>query len=88
MGEADQARDEAIDRKRRQVAGLEVTHQEAHGEVCRDAADQGADRDLSVDVFPGRSCETRKFQDAGGEDDRRGEQEGEPRGVFMAETAP
>ena len=47
-----------------------------------------ADGDLAVDVVPRGADEARELEHAGGEDDRRREQEREARGVLVGEPAP
>src|SRR5439155_18293201 len=79
--------DQAVGRERRQRLGLEVAQEEADGEVGGHPGDHDADRDLAVDVGAGVAEEARDLQHAGGEDHRRREQEGEARGVLVAEPA-
>ena len=57
VDDADRAHDERVDRERRQRPGLEVSHEEAHGQVRGDAGDHDADGDLAVDVVAGRPRE-------------------------------
>src|SRR4029077_6837439 len=86
--DARRARDQAVDRERRERARLEVPDEIADREVRGDPGDDRADDDLAMDVVPGRAGEARELQHAGGEDDRRREQKREARGVLVGEAAP
>ena len=81
------AEDEAVDRERHQVAGLEEAHEEAHRDVRREAGEDAADERLAADPVAEVAGEVGQLVDAGGEDDRRREQEREACRVFVVEAA-
>ena len=61
-------------------SGTVPTHRTRRG-------DDGTEEDLAADVVAGVTGEVGQFEDAGGEDDRGGEQEREVGGVFVVEAA-
>lgn len=56
--------------------------------IGRDGADDEADGDLAVDVRSGRSGQRRDLEHAGRQDNRGGQQEGEPGGVIDIRMPP
>lgn len=86
VNDGDRADDEAVDPERGEGAAFEVAAQELDGEIRRDTGDDATDQDLTVNVSTTGTGEGRQLENAGGEDDRGGEQEREVGGVFMVET--
>src|SRR3954470_8772744 len=70
----DGAHDAAVDGERSQAVGLEEAEQELHREVGGDRRAEGADQRLPVNVVALRAEQVGQLEDAGGADDRRGEQ--------------
>src|SRR5665213_1419618 len=90
-GEANDARrsdKQAVDGKWRKRPGLEVPHEEANGQVGRDAADEEAHDDLTVDVSTGGSGKGRQFKNASSKDHGGGQQEAESGRVLMIQSTP
>src|SRR5262245_53551955 len=84
--DAGDAGDQTVDGERGEGTGLEVADQEPHRQVGGDTGDDHADDDLTVDVIPGGTGEGRELEHAGGQDDRRREQEGESGGVLVGQA--
>src|SRR4051794_37075972 len=66
----------AVDGEWSQAVGLEEAEQELHREIGGDRRAERADQRLAADVIPLRAQQIGQLEDAGGADDRRGEQEG------------
>src|SRR4051812_42604299 len=79
----DGAHDAAIDGERSQAVRLEEAEQELHRKICGDGCAERADQRLAADVIALRAEQVGELEDAGGADDRRGEQEGEARGLLV-----
>src|SRR5262249_2768047 len=77
---------EAVDVEGCEGAGLEVLGEEADGGVGGESGDDAADKDLAANAVTLVAGEVGEFVDAGGEDDRGGEHEGEASGVFVVES--
>src|SRR5690349_18306179 len=86
--DAQGAEGEAVDGERGQGPGLEPADEEPDGQVGGDSADDDAEDDLAVDVRSGRAEQRGDLEDPGGQDDRGGQQEGEPGGVLVVEASP
>ena len=78
-------RDEAVDGERQKRAGPEPAGQPAHRRVGGDERHRTPDENLAADAVPEGPEQFRELQHAGGEDDRRREQEREPRGVLVGQ---
>jgi predicted MFS family arabinose efflux permease len=82
------AEGEAVDGEWGQGPGLEPADEEPHGQVRGDPADDDAEDGLAVDVRSGRAEQRGDLEHAGRQDDRGGQQEGEPGRVFVVQAAP
>src|SRR5207342_296174 len=77
------AEGEAVDGEGGEGAGLEVADEEADRQVGGDGGDHHAEQDVAVDVCAGGTGQGGELEDAGREDGRGGQEEGEPGGVFV-----
>ena len=73
--------------KGQQVAGLEEADEEPDRDVGGDAGEEAADEGLAADAVAEGAEQVGELVDAGGEDDRRGQQEREAGGVLVVEAA-
>src|SRR4051794_21924946 len=88
VGEAAEAGGEAVDGERGEGAGLaEVPHEVADRQVGADEGQQATGQDLAADPVAERAHQDRNLQRPGGENDRRGQQEGETDGIFAGQAA-
>ena len=79
--------EQAVDRERGQGPGREPAGQPAHRGVRAEAGDDAAGQHLAVDAGAERAGQVGQLEHAGGQDHRRGQQEGEPGRVLVGQPA-